>query len=84
MVLVQWPPVQAERWQLGAHPSLPSTHAQHQKAVAHLTPQEWAELVLSVQGPVQLVMLEVALTMTKDRLVSDFCSDVEKTVFWLL
>lgn len=24
-VLVEWPPVQAERWQLGAHPSLPST-----------------------------------------------------------
>lgn len=50
--------------------------------MAHLTPQEWAELVLSVQGTVQLVMLEVALAMTKD-LPSDFSSDVEKTVFWL-
>lgn len=57
--------------------------AQHQKAVAHLTPQEWAELVLSIKGTVQLVMLEVALTMTKDGLTSDFSSDAEKTVFWL-
>lgn len=65
-------------------PAFRPLHAQHQKAVAHLTPQEWAELVLSVQGPVQLVMLEVALTMTKDHLASDFCSDEEETVFWLL
>lgn len=52
--------------------------------MAHLTPQEWAGLVLSVQGPVQLVMSEVALTVTKDHLASDFCSDEEETVFWLL
>lgn len=61
-------------------PAFGPLHAQHQKSAARLARQEWGELVLGVKGTVRLVMLEVALTMTKDHCTSSNSSDVEKTV----
>lgn len=81
-VLVEWPPVQTERWQLGAPAPclhLPPTTCPAPESSGSSHTSGVGGLVLSVYGTVQPAMLEVALTVTKDLPRSDFSSDVEKT-----
>lgn len=65
-------------------PAFNTLYAQHQKAVAHVAHYECVELVLNLKGTVQLFMLEVTLTTTKEYYTSDYNSVVKKTVFWLV